>query len=99
MEGLRNVLKASELHKIAKEWVYQESLHGKCEGSRSDLESLEKEWKKFRNIVNECTNDACCMRHLGWQEIEVNVGVKNLVCWWPKKAFEEWQQRRNRLMD
>ena len=31
MEGVRNVLKVSELNNRAKEWAYQESLHEKYE--------------------------------------------------------------------
>ena len=63
MEGGRNVLKVSELNNRVKEGVYQESLHGKCEGWRGgEVGSVEKEWEKFRDIVMECTNDICGMR-------------------------------------
>ena len=45
MEGVRNVLKESELNNRVKERAYQESLHGKYEVSRGgEVESVEKEW-------------------------------------------------------
>ena len=53
MEGVRNVLKVSELHHSVKERAYQESLHGKYEVWRGgEVESVEKEWEKFRDMVN-----------------------------------------------
>ena len=66
MEGVRNVLKVSELNHSVKETAYQESLHVKCEVCRGgEVESVEKEWEKFRDMVMECTNDACGMRRVG----------------------------------
>ena len=35
------------------------------------VESVETEWEKFRDIVMECTNDACGMRHEGRQRRKV----------------------------
>ena len=68
MEGVRNVLKVSEVNNRLKEWAYQESLHGKYEvWSGGEVESVEKEWEKFRGIVMECTNDVCGMRRVGGQ--------------------------------
>ena len=68
MEGVRNVLKMSELNHIVKEMAYQESLHGKYEVWRGgEVESVEKEWEKVRDMVMECTNDVCGMRHVGGQ--------------------------------
>ena len=32
-----------------------------------EVESVEKKWEKFRDIVMECTNDVCGMRHVGGQ--------------------------------
>ena len=26
---------------------------------------VEREWEKFRDVVMECTNDVCGMRHVG----------------------------------
>ena len=47
MEGVRNVLKLSELNKSMKEWTYQESLHGKYDVLKSgDVESVQKEFEK-----------------------------------------------------
>ena len=67
MEGVRNVLKVSELNNSVKERAYQESLHEICEVWRGgEVESVE-EWEKFRDIVMECTNDVCGMRHIGGQ--------------------------------
>ena len=49
MEGVRNVLKVSELNHSVKERAYQKSLRRKYEVWRGDeLESEEKEWGKFR---------------------------------------------------
>ena len=68
MEGLRNVLKVSELNHSVKKMAYQESLRLKYEVWRGgEVESAEKEWEKFRDIVMECTNDVCGMRHVGGQ--------------------------------
>ena len=34
-----------------------------------EVESVEKEWEKFRDIIMECTNDICGMRRDGeWTE-------------------------------
>ena len=58
MEGVRNVLKVSELNYSVKEMAYQDSLRGKYEVWRGgEVESVEKEWEKFRDMVMECTND------------------------------------------
>ena len=68
MEGVRNVLKVSELNNSVKERAYQESLHGKYEVWRGgEVESVEKEGEKFRDLVMECTNDVCGMRCVGGQ--------------------------------
>ena len=49
IEGVRNVL-VSELNHSVKERAYQESLRGKYEVWRGgEVESVEKEWEKFRN--------------------------------------------------
>ena len=65
---MRNVLKVSELDHSVKERVYQESLHRKYEVWRGgEVESVGKEWEKFRDIVMECTNDVCGMRRVGGQ--------------------------------
>ena len=59
---------------------------------RWGVESVEKEWKKFRDIVMERTNDICGMRRLGGQR------RKGSECWneevgWAvaekRRAFEE----------
>ena len=68
MEGVRNVLKVNELNHSVKERAYQESLHGKYEVWRDgEVKSVEKEWEKFRDIVMECNNDVCGMRHVSRQ--------------------------------
>ena len=55
---MRNVLKVSQLNNIVKERAYQKSMHGKYEVWRGgEVESVEKEWEKLRDIVMECTND------------------------------------------
>ena len=49
MEGVRNVLKVSELNHSVKERAYQESLRGKYEVWRGwEVESVEKDWEKLR---------------------------------------------------
>ena len=84
MEDVRNVLKVSELNHSVKERVYQESLRGKYEVWRvGEVESVEKEWEKFRDMVMECTIDVCGMRRVGgqrrkgseWWNEEVGKGV------------------------
>ena len=59
MEGARNVLKVSELNHSVKERAYRVE-NMKC----GEVESVEKEWEKFRDMVMECTNDVCGMRHV-----------------------------------
>ena len=45
-----------------------------------EVESVEKEWEKFRDIVMECTNDVCGMRRVGGQRKRgVNGGMKKWV--------------------
>ena len=67
MEGVRNVLKVSELNNSVKEKAHQERLRGKHEVWRGgEVESVE-EWEKFNDMVMECTNDVCGMRRVGGQ--------------------------------
>ena len=101
MEGVRSVLKVSELNHSVEERAYQESLHGKYEVWRGgEAESVEKEWEKFRDMVMECTNDVCGMRRVGgqtrkgsewWNEEVGKAGAEK------RKAFEEWLRRRDRV--
>ena len=68
VEGVRSALKVTELNKSMKERAYQESLRGKYEVLRgAEVESVEKEWEKFKDIVKGCTNDVCGMRCVGGQ--------------------------------
>ena len=99
MESVRNVLKVSELNHSVKEMTYQESLRVKYEMCRSgEVESVEKEWEKFRDMVMECTNDVCGMRRVGgrrrkgseWSNEEVGRAVAE-----KRRAFEKWLQRRD----
>ena len=102
MEGVRNVLKVSELivSKKGNETTYQESLHGKYEvGRGGEVKNVEKEWEKFRDIVKECTNDVCGMRREGrqrrkgsewWNEVGRAVSEK-------RRVFEEWLQRTDKV--
>ena len=58
MEGVRNVLKVSELNNRVKEKAYQESLRAKYEVRRGgEVKNAEKEQEKFKDIVMECIND------------------------------------------
>ena len=51
---------------VLKKRAYQESLPGRYEVWRGgEVESVEKEWEKFRDIVMECTNDVSGMRRVG----------------------------------
>ena len=94
------MLKVSQLNNSVKERAYLESLRGKYEVWRGgEVESVEKEWEKFRNIVMEFTNDVCGMRRVGgqrrkgserWNE-EVGSAVAE-----KRRAFEGWLQRRDR---
>ena len=81
--------------------AYQESLRGKYEVWRGgEVESVEKECGKFRDIVMECINDVCGMRRVGGQR-------RNWSEWWneevgrvvaeKRRAFEECIQRRDRV--
>ena len=65
----------------------------------AEVESVEKEWEKFRDVVLECTNDACGMRCVGrhrimWSELYKEVGGAVAK---KRGAFEEWLQRRDRV--
>ena len=100
MEGVRNVLKVCELNNSVKISAYQESLGGKYEVWRGgEVESVENEWEKFRDIVMECTNHVCGMRPVvgqrrkgseWWNEEEGEVVAEK------RRDFEEWLQRRDR---
>ena len=101
LESVRNVLKVSELNHSVKEMAYKESLHVKYEVCRGgEVESVEKEWEKFRDMVMECTNDVYGMRRVGrqrskgseWWNEEVGRAVAE-----KRRAFEEWLQRRDRV--
>ena len=68
-------------------------MRGKYEVWRGDeVESVDKEWEKFRDMVMECTNDVCCMRRVGgqqrkgseWWNEEVGRAVAG-----KRRAFEE----------
>ena len=90
MEGVRNMLKVSELNHGVKERAYLESLHGKYKVWRGgEVESVE-EWEKFRYIVMECTNDACGMRHAGGQRRKGSE-------WWNEEVGRAVAKKRERL--
>ena len=76
MEGVRNVFKVSELNNWVEKRAYQESLYGKCGVWRGwEVESVGKEWEKFRDIIMECTNEwQWCMLHE--------------MCMWAEKKWE-----------
>ena len=44
-----------------------------------EVESVEKEWEKFRDIVMECTNDVYGMRRVGGQR-------RNGSEWWNEEV-------------
>ena len=53
---------------------------------------MEKEWKKFRDIVMECTNDICGMRRVGGQRRKWSECWNEEVGWAvaeKRRAFEE----------
>ena len=90
----------SELNYSVKGRAYQESLRGKYEVWRGgEVESVEQEWEKFRDMVMECTNDVCGMRRVSgqrrkgseWWNEELGRAVAE-----KRRAFEEWHQRRVR---
>ena len=45
---------------------------------------MEKEWEKFRDIVMECANDVCSMRHVGGQRRKGSEWWNGEVGW-PKR--------------
>ena len=67
---------------------------------RWGVESVEKEWEKFRDILTKCTNDECGMRRVGgqrrkgseWFNEEVGRAVAEKI-----RAFKECLQRRDRI--
>ena len=60
-----NVIITISFHNSVRERAYQENLPDKFEVWRGgEVESVEKEWEKFRDIVLECTNDVCGMRRV-----------------------------------
>ena len=67
MEGVRNVLKVSELNNRVKRRAYQESSHRKYKVWRGGEVKIVEEFEKFRDIVMECTNDVRGMRRVGGQ--------------------------------
>ena len=74
MEGVRNMLKVSELNNSVKERPHRESLRGQYEVWRGgEVKSVEKEWKKFRDIVMEFNNELCGMRRVGGQRKEKSI--------------------------
>ena len=44
-----------------------------------EVESVEKEWEKFRDTVMECSNDVCGMRRVGGQRRKRNEEVGRAV--------------------
>ena len=101
MDGVRNVLRVSELNNRVKENAYQESFYGKYEMWRGgEVESVEKKWEKFRDIVMECTNDVCGMRRVAGQRRKGSEWWNEEVCRAvaeKRRAFEEWLQRGDRV--
>ena len=55
-----------------------------------EVESLEKEWEKFRDIVIECTNNVCGMRCVGWQR-------RNWSDWWNEEVGSTVAEKRRDL--
>ena len=58
----------------------------KC-GEYREVESIEKEWEKFRDIVMECTNDVCGRRRVGMQRRKGSERWKE-TCWRAEKKGE-----------
>ena len=46
-----------------------------------EVESVEREWEKFRDIVMECTNDVCGMRLVGGQRSKGSEWCNEEVGW------------------
>ena len=95
MEGVRNVLKVIELNNSVKELTRRACI-GKYEVYRGgEVERVDKEWEKFRDIVIEWTNDVCGMRCVcgqrrkesEWWNEEVDRAVVE-----KRRAFKEWLQ-------
>ena len=80
LEGVRNVLTVSEMNNRIKERAYQETFGGKYEVWRGgEVESVEEEWEKFRDMVMKCTNYVSGMRRVG-------VNKSNGNEWWNEKV-------------
>ena len=87
-EGVRNVLKVSELNHSVKERAYQENLHGKYEVWKGgEVESVE-EWEKFRDMAMECTTDVSGMRRVGRQRRKGSE-------WWNEEVGREVAEKRS----
>ena len=93
------MFKVSELNNSVKESAFQETLHGQYEVWRGgEVESVEKEWEKFRDMVIECPSFVCGMKRVGeqrrkgseWWNKEVSRTVAE-----KRRALEEWLQRRD----
>ena len=79
------------MHEAYQERAYQETLRGKYEVWRGgEVESVEKEWEKIRDIVMECTNDACSMRPVGGQRRKGSE-------WWNKEVGGAVAEKRKVL--
>ena len=97
MEGVRNVLKESELINNVKEWAYQDSLPGKYEvWSGGEVESVEKEWWKVQRYYSNGVYQYCLARRRRkgseWWNEEVGRTMAE-----KRRAFEEWLERRDRV--
>ena len=57
-----------------------------------EVESVEKEWEKFRDIVMEFTNDVCVMRRVGGQRRK---GSER----WNEEVVVRWPKREELLRD
>ena len=58
-----------------------------------EVESVEKEWEKVRDMVMECTNDICGMRRVGEQRRKGSEEVGRAVAE-KRRAFEESSEKR-----
>ena len=52
-----------------------------------EVESVKKEWEKFRYIVMECTNEGCGMRRVGGQR-------RKLSEWWNEEVGRAVAEKR-----
>jgi len=99
-KSVREVVKVTELNKEEKEREYQERMRNEYESIKENQsESVETEWKWFKDAVLRNAREVCGMRKVGggtmkgseWWNDEIRELVNE-----KRNAFEVWLQNRSR---